>query len=70
MPKKKKCPLCEQKIEKVDYKRVDLLTNFISDKYKILPKRNTKNCSKCQRKVAQAIKRARMVALLPFVPKV
>lgn len=70
MPKKKKCILCEQKIDKVDYKKIDLLNNFINDKYKILPRRNTKNCSKHQRMVVNAIKRARIIALIPFVPSV
>ncbi|MCX7758659.1 MAG: 30S ribosomal protein S18 [bacterium] len=70
MPKKKKCILCEQKIEHVDYKRIDLLNNFISDKYKILPRRNTKNCSKHQRKVSKAVKRARVAGFIPFIPAV
>lgn len=70
MPKKKKCPLCEQKMDEIDYKKVELLNNFISDKFKILPKRNTKTCSWHQRKVAKAIKRARIVALIPFVPAI
>lgn len=70
MPKRKKCILCEQKIDNVDYKRVDLLKNFISERYTILSRNSTKNCAKHQRMVAKAIKRARMIALIPFVPKV
>jgi small subunit ribosomal protein S18 len=67
MAKKNKCTLCKQKIDNIDYKNVDLLSNFISEKYRILPKRVTKSCSYHQRKVAKAIKRARIVALIPFV---
>lgn len=70
MPKRKKCILCEQKIENLDYKKVDLLKNFINDRFMILARNNTKNCAKHQRMVANAIKRARIIALLPFVPKV
>jgi small subunit ribosomal protein S18 len=53
----------------MDYKNIDLLKRFISDKGKILPRRVTGVCAKHQRRVAQAIKRAREVALLPFVVK-
>ncbi|MFN3477874.1 MAG: 30S ribosomal protein S18 [bacterium] len=70
MPKRKKCILCEQKIDNVDYKRVDLLKNFISDRYTILSRNVTKNCARHQRMVANAIKRARILALIPFVPSV
>ncbi|MEN3014933.1 MAG: 30S ribosomal protein S18 [bacterium] len=70
MPKKKKCALCEKKIENIDYKNVDLLKNYISDKYKILPRRNTKNCAWHQRMISRAVKRARIISLLPFVPEV
>ncbi len=70
MPKRKKCLLCNNKIDYVDYKNLDLLKNFINDKYKIQPKRVTGTCSKHQRKVATAIKRARIMALIPFVPAV
>ncbi len=68
--KRKKCRLCEMKVEVVDYKRVGLLKEFINDKYKIIPKRITGNCAKHQRMVARAIKRARIMGLLPFVPQV
>ena len=70
MPKRKKCFLCNNKIEYVDYKNLDLLKNFINDKYKINPKRVTGTCSRHQRKIAVAIKRARIMGLLPFVPAV
>ncbi len=67
--RKKVCRLCVQKITEIDYKDVDLLRKFITDRGKILPRRITGNCAKHQRMLARAIKRARMVALLPFVAK-
>ena len=54
-------------IEYVDYKDVDLLKRFISERGKILPRRVTGTRAKNQRKVANAIKRARIMGLLPFV---
>ncbi len=65
-PHKKVCKFCSQKIE-VDYKDVPLLKQFITEKGKILPARTTGVCAKHQRLLAQAIKRARILALLPFV---
>lgn len=70
MPKRKKCLLCNNNIDYVDYKNLDLLNNFINDKYKIQPRRITGSCSKHQRKIATAIKRARIMVLIPFVPEV
>jgi small subunit ribosomal protein S18 len=63
-----RCRFCITKTEP-DYKNVSLLKSFISDKFKILPRRATKLCAKHQRRVAKEIKYARMLALLPFVPK-
>ncbi len=63
----KKCYFCENGLVDVDYKDTQTLRKFISSYAKILPRRRTKVCSKHQRKVAQAIKRARIMALLPFV---
>ena len=54
-------------IDYVDYKDVDLLKRFISERGKILPRRVTGTSAKNQRKVASAIKRARIMGLLPFV---
>ena len=54
-------------IDYVDYKDVDLLKRFISERGKILPRRVTGTSAKNQRKVTTAIKRARVMALLPFV---
>ncbi|MFH1836604.1 MAG: 30S ribosomal protein S18 [Candidatus Omnitrophota bacterium] len=65
--KKKPCRLCRDKIKAVDYKNVDLLRSFISDRGRIIGPRITGNCSKHQRMVAGGIKKARLAALLPFV---
>ena len=64
--RKKVCKFCQKKIDKIDYKDVDLLKKYMSDKGKILPARATGACAKHQRKVTQAIKRARNIALLPY----
>jgi len=50
-----------------DYKDVDLMARFIADRGKILPRRNTGACAKHQRKIAIEIKRAREIALLPYI---
>ena len=59
--------IAANKIENVDYKDTELLKRFISERGKILPRRVTGTSAKNQRKVANAIKRARVMALLPFV---
>jgi small subunit ribosomal protein S18 len=64
--KKKVCKFCTQKL-KIDYKDADVLRRFITDRGKILPRRITGTCAKHQRALALAIKRARIIALLPFV---
>jgi small subunit ribosomal protein S18 len=64
--RKKVCKLCVRKIKEVDYKDVDLLRRFITERGKILPRRITGTCAKHQRILAMAIKRARFIALLPF----
>jgi len=61
------CRFCEKKIEKVDYKDVDLLRSFITERGKIIPRRISGTCAKHQRQLTTAIKRARILALLPFV---
>lgn len=66
-PRKKYCSLCSKGTEHVDYKNVDLLLKYINQGSKIVPKRSSGCCTKHQRRVANAIKRARIVALLPFV---
>jgi small subunit ribosomal protein S18 len=64
--RKKVCKLCVRKVKHVDYKDVDTLRRFITDRGKILPRRITGTCAKHQRLLATAIKRARFIALLPF----
>lgn len=65
--KKKVCMFCQDKNAGADYKRPDVLERFITDRGKILPRRVTGTCSKHQRIIAREIKRARALALLPFV---
>ncbi|AWW27360.1 MULTISPECIES: 30S ribosomal protein S18 [Acetobacterium] len=64
--RRKVCEFCERKVENVDYKDVITLKKFVSERGKILPRRATGTCAKHQRKVTEAIKRARNVALLPY----
>jgi small subunit ribosomal protein S18 len=64
--KKKVCRFCSQKL-KIDYKDADMLRKFITERGKILPRRITGTCAKHQRALAVSIKRARIIALLPFV---
>ena len=63
--KKKVCYMCTGK--DVDYKNVEILRKYINEKGKILPRRVTGACAKHQRHIAAEIKKARMIALLPFV---
>ncbi|HEX3000602.1 MAG TPA: 30S ribosomal protein S18 [Armatimonadota bacterium] len=65
--KRKVCSFCVDKVSTIDYKNVARIRRFTSDRGKILPRRVTGTCAKHQRKLTTAIKRARMVALLPFV---
>jgi small subunit ribosomal protein S18 len=64
--KKKVCRFCIERVDFIDYKRVEMLQPFIQDRGKILPRRMTGTCSKHQRWLGEAIKRARNIALLPF----
>ncbi len=66
-PRKKECYFTKNKIEHIDFKDVELLKKFITERGKILPRRVTGTSAKYQRKLAIAIKRARHMALLPFV---
>ncbi len=65
--RKKTCYFTDNKIEKIDWKDVDLLRHYVSDRGKILPRRVTGTKAIYQRELAVAIKRARHMALLPFV---
>ena len=64
--KRKKCRFCEKGIRKIDYKDVNTLKDFITEKGRILPRRVTSTCAFHQRQLTKAIKRARTMALLPF----
>lgn len=61
------CPLAEVPDSEIDYKNVELLSRFISERGRIMPSRISSISAKKQRRLARAIKRARMVALMPFV---
>lgn len=61
------CYFCANNINYIDYKDVQLIGKYINTYKKILPVKRTHNCSKHQRMLATAIKRARIMALLPFV---
>ena len=64
--KKKVCPLCADKNFELDYKNMDQVKKFINEKGKILPRRATGACSKHQRVITNAVKRARHIAILPY----
>jgi len=61
------CRLCKDKVETVDYKNSELLQKFITEHGKIISSRISGNCATHQRKVARAIRQARIMGLLPFV---
>lgn len=64
--RKKVCTYCADKKKVIDYKDVNTLKKFVSDRGKILPRRVTGLCAKHQRKVTEEIKKARQVVLLPY----
>ena len=64
--RRKVCRFCADKNVSIDYKDPQTLKYFITDRGKIIPRRISGNCAKHQRKVGVAIKRARMIALMPF----
>ncbi len=68
-PIKKYCYFCFNKIDNIDYLDIQTLQKFISSYAKIVSRRRSGVCVKHQRKLAEAIKRARIMALLPFVKK-
>jgi small subunit ribosomal protein S18 len=67
--KKKPCALCRDKVEWVDYKDVPMLRKYMSDRGKIRSRRVTGNCAQHQRALAQAIKTARELVLLPYTQR-
>ncbi|MGI6751749.1 MAG: 30S ribosomal protein S18 [Anaerovoracaceae bacterium] len=66
MRRRKVCQFCADKSETIDYKEVEKLKKYVTERGKILPKRITGTCAVHQRAVTTAIKRARVVALLPY----
>lgn len=67
VPRRRVCFFCKDKIEDIDYKNSVQLRSYISDRGKIEPRRKTGTCARHQRLLAGAIKRARHLALLPYV---
>lgn len=65
-PRRKVCRFCADKIDRVDFKQVQILRTFTTERGKILSSRVTGNCAKHQRQLTRAIKRCRYLALLPF----
>lgn len=65
--RRKKCKFCLDRVEHIDYKDERRLRRFMTDRGKITPRRITGTCARHQRMLAMAVKRARMIALVPFV---
>ena len=65
--RRKVCQFCVDKVQQIDYKDTAKLRRYISERGKILPRRTTGTCAMHQRQLTEAIKRARQVALLPYV---
>ncbi len=65
--RKKVCYFCQDKVAEIDYKDVAKLRKYISERAKILPRRVSGNCALHQRQLSTAIKRARQMALLPYI---
>ncbi len=66
-PRRKICRFCADPNLKIDYKEPEILKSFITERGKIIPRRQTGTCAKHQRQLTTAIKRARIMALLPFI---
>lgn len=66
-PRKKTCQFCADKVAEIDYKDVAKLRRYVSERGKIVPRRMSGNCAKHQRQLTTAIKRARIIAILPFI---
>lgn len=65
-PRRKFCAFCKDKVRYIDYKDINTLKRYISDRGKIRPRRVTGNCAQHQHELSVAIKRAREVALIPY----
>ncbi|HVJ49135.1 30S ribosomal protein S18 [Desulfitobacterium sp.] len=66
-PRRRVCSFCVDKVESLDYKETHKLRKYVTERGKILPRRISGNCAKHQRQVTIAIKRARHIALLPYI---
>lgn len=64
---RKSCQFCADNVSEIDYKDIKLLNRFVTERGKMVPARVSATCAKHQRSVARAIKRARYLALMPFV---
>lgn len=62
------CYFCQKNLDNIDYKDTELLMRFVSGFYKIKGRKKTGLCNRHQKKIANAIKRARQVALMPYTP--
>jgi len=65
--KKRYCKYCEAKVDFIDYKDIEAYRHSLSERYKIMPRRLTGNCKRHQDMVEEAIKKARQIALVPYV---
>jgi small subunit ribosomal protein S18 len=65
--KRRICAFCVEKVTEIDYKQQDVLRRYLTEHGRIRPRRQTGTCAKHQRSLAKAVKRARHIALLPFV---
>jgi small subunit ribosomal protein S18 len=65
--KKKVCPMCQKGIARVDYKDTALLKEFLLAKGQLIPRRRSGMCAKHQRRLSEAVKNARELALLPYI---
>ena len=64
---KRPCRFCSEKVEHIDYKDLERIGRYVTDRGKMLPSRLTGTCARHQRVLARAVKRARFMALLPYV---
>jgi small subunit ribosomal protein S18 len=65
-PKRRYCAFCKDKVEYIDYKDINMLRKYTTDRGKIKPRRVSGNCAQHQHQVATAVKRAREMALIPY----
>lgn len=68
-PTAKSCYFCQHGLDGIDYKDVHLMRRFVSSYFKIMPRKRTGTCLLHQHKLSEGIKRARNMAMIPFIPK-